>query len=114
MTNVNVSAQWTDGINAGSGNYSVTAAGTGIEDGTLAFDTIDVIGQLDETGSFEVSLRASDDFSPGVLVYSWEIRVQGIENIDAADIPLNAANGLSQGLFEVLTRANWSPGTPAE
>jgi hypothetical protein len=112
---VTLTASWNDGNgNVGTGNYEVIPGGSGIESGTVMFSSPEVSGQLDDTGSFSVTLRASDDFAFGVLNYSFKIIVEGIENVIASNVPVNfTPGGSAQGLFAVLSAAGWSPDTPA-
>jgi hypothetical protein len=105
MNTVTLTASW--GSSA-SGNYLVYPTGTLVASGGVAVDIPAADGTLDDTGSFSVDLVASDDYTAGVLNWSFKIIVAGMTNIIADDIPILYSNGADQGLFEALDYAGWN------
>ncbi len=127
--NVIVQAQWDDGSVAGgfaSGNFEFIASGSLVTTGNVEIVTPFIDGQLDSLGSLSlpagkfgsvgvgaansgIALLASDNFAVGLLTWNIKIIVQGVANIQQADVPINFASGATQGLFTILTAAGWNP-----
>lgn len=121
-----ITAQWTDGTAFAAGNFEIVASGVLMSSSGVAIVTPFIDGQLDSIGSLSVpagaagsvgtgapgsgvSLLASDNFAAGELTWNFNIKVQGITDILVSDVPVNFANGATQGLFGVLEAAGWSP-----
>jgi hypothetical protein len=122
---VTVTAQWGDGTtNIAEGNYEFVPSGSTMDSSSESIATATIQGTLDTTGSLwngvtpgsGVQLLASDNFgldpdSDPELTWNIKIIVQGVPEIVAADIPVNYANGATQGLFAILEAAGWVPPT---
>lgn len=130
---VTVQAQWaastpTGGNTFSNGNFEFVAAGLLMRSSAVAIVYPIVLGQLDSLGALSVptgnpgsvgigapnsgvALLASDNFAAGELAYDIVIRVQGVPDIHAQDVPVNFALGATQGLFTILQAAGWTPDT---
>jgi len=91
------------------GNYLFVATGTLMSDTNVAIVTPVIDGVLDSSGNLSVSLLASDNFSPGELLWSCFITIRGLTPMNVRDFAVNFSLGASQNLFTILKASGWTP-----